>query len=923
MTAPNFVGWNSSYTAEPIPEPQMQEWLATTIARIGAFKPNRVLEIGCGVGLLLQYLAPRCVTYVGTDFSAAALGQLQQWIGTQDALKHVQLMHRSATELDDLEPHSFDTVILNSVVQYFPDIDYLITVLQRSVRLLSEGGRIFIGDVRHLGSLATFHSAVQLTKAAANVRIGELRKRIAQAISQDKELVIDPQLFRALPGNLPGISAAEVHVKRGSSENELTRYRYDVTLQVGSQLAARMVCEPLDWQEAGGSVAALETALKERRWSATHLLAIPNARLAREVAGQKLIETADEHLEASALRRQLNESSYDAVAPEMIWKLVETHGYDVTVSPADPGRFDVRLLDRTRAAEVPHAIPAVVPAKPWTAYANDPLENGFRQQLIPQLRAYLQGRLPEYMIPAAWMVLKQLPLTHNGKVDRRALPPPQGRSADIGEYRQPKNELEQTLASIWAEVLRVDRVGVDDNFFELGGHSLLAIKALSRINQVFGSALRVIDLYRSPTVGKLAVRLVGTTVADERVDLINEAMLDEDIAPSAAVRLRPTGSLLMTGATGFVGRFLLAQLLQEADAKIYCLVRDRSVEAAALRLRTTLSKWGLWRDEFERRLIPVPADLSRPRLGLDPNSYRLLCEQPDRIYHCATSMNHLETYQMARATNVDGSQELLRIAALGRLKCINYVSTLGVFTSPGTEGTRTVSESTPIDHEPHYMSRGYVASKWVGEKLFMMASERGIPCNIFRLGLVWADTEHGRYDELQRGYRIFKSCLLSGYGIQNFRYELPPTPVDYVARAIAHLADRHAEGRGIFHLSSARQAIENVFERCNEIAGTSLELVPFYRWICEIKRLHREKRTLPAVPLVEFAFTMDEASFTEFQRGLHLGRSIHFDAAATQRELERAGIVAPELNDDLLRVFVKGLLLGDADLQHLVPAMNQ
>src|SRR5262249_1059531 len=162
--------------------------------------------------------------------------------------------------------------------------------------------------------------------------------------------------------------------------------------------------------------------------------------------------------------------------------------------------------------------------------------------------------------------------------------------------------------------------------------------------------------------------------------------------------------------------------------------------------------------------------------------YETLCRDTGDIYHCATSMNHLETYAMAKRTNVEGSRELLKLATQARPKTVNYISTLGVFSS-GTDEDRVVSEATPIDRERHRTAGGYVGSKWVGEKIFMTAAARGIPCNIFRLGLVWADTEQGRYDELQRGYRIFKSCLLSGCGIENYRYEMAPTPVDYVARA--------------------------------------------------------------------------------------------------------------------------------------------
>ena len=512
---PNFAGWNSSYTGQPIPASEMQEWLTDAIARIQALRPRRLLEVGCGVGLLLQHLAPECAVYVGTDISTSALEQLRRWIGKREEFGHVELLHRSATELQDLQSGSFDTVVLNSVVQYFPDIDYLRRVVQDAIRLLSPGGKIFIGDVRHLGLLPTFHSAVQLSKAAATVSAEQLRTRILRAIAQEKELVIAPQFFQLLPGLLPGVGAVEVHLKRGRMLNELTRYRYDVVLHTSEQIRLRAVCESVDWKTDVGSFIEFESALGARRWRAVRLCMIPNGRLASEWAAHKLIETSDARLEAGTLRRQVNELHLDGVDPEMVWEAGQAHGYDVQVSwsKESPGCFEVQLLDRARTDAIPQHLPVQDDVQPWGSYANDPMENGFRQQLIQRLREYLRGRLPEYMIPSAWMTLKELPLTPNGKVDRRALPAPQSRPEEIGDYIAPRTELERTLADIWAQTLRVDQVGVQDNFFELGGHSLLIVQLMERLRRV-GLSTNVRIVYENPTLEALARKLAGETPAE-------------------------------------------------------------------------------------------------------------------------------------------------------------------------------------------------------------------------------------------------------------------------------------------------------------------------------------------------------------------------------------------------------------------------
>jgi thioester reductase-like protein len=355
-------------------------------------------------------------------------------------------------------------------------------------------------------------------------------------------------------------------------------------------------------------------------------------------------------------------------------------------------------------------------------------------------------------------------------------------------------------------------------------------------------------------------------------------------------------------------------LLQETDAEIYCLIRAQSQEEAQARLQMTLSKWNLWRDTFATRLVAIPGDLRMPQLGIHAGTYRVLSGRIDSIYHCATSMNHLETYRMAKPANVDSAGELLRLAVSGRPKVVNHVSTLGIFTAPRADKQRVITEASPTDHEQYRNSQGYLASKWVSDRIFLLAQQRGVPCNVFRLGLVWADTRHGRFDEQQNVYMVLKSCLLSGYAIKNYQYPMPPTPVDYVARAIAYLGQKHPTGQGIFHISSSRQAIQGVFEACNALADRSLELLPHYQWICEMRRLHAEGRSMPAVPLIEYAFDMDEETFLRHESSKRSVVNVHFDLTRTHRELELAGIVSPVLDDELLDVCLRAMTSQDAKL---------
>src|ERR1700722_20197396 len=191
----NLQGWNSSYTGEPIAVEEMRIWVNETVTRLKELNPSRVVEIGCGTGLLLTKLAQACESYIGIDFSAEVLEQLKSYLSTQSDLMHVELRHGLAHELSGVGDDSVDLVILNSVVQYFPDVDYLLDVLSEAVRITRREGHIFIGDVRSLSLLEAYHTSVQLYKAAPEMTVEDLRRRIGQACRQEKELLLNAHLF--------------------------------------------------------------------------------------------------------------------------------------------------------------------------------------------------------------------------------------------------------------------------------------------------------------------------------------------------------------------------------------------------------------------------------------------------------------------------------------------------------------------------------------------------------------------------------------------------------------------------------------------------------------------------------------------------------------------------------------------------------
>jgi acyl-CoA synthetase (AMP-forming)/AMP-acid ligase II len=533
----NIIGWNSSYTGEPIPAEEMREWVDQTVARIRARAPRRVLEIGFGTGLLLLRIAPDCAEYVGTDFSTAALDYLRRQPALAE-LPQVTLLQRTADDFEGIATGAFDLVILNSVVQYFPSSAYLVRVLEGALAALAPGGAIFVGDVRSLPLLETFHSSVQLYRAALTLPTTELRQRIQQSLAQEEELVIDPAFFGALRQQLPQLAAAQAQIKRGLAINELTKFRYDVLLRRDPAEAA-VAPRWRDWQREALTLPALRQRLVAEVPPLLGLADVPSTRLRRDVAALAQIEHG-EATTANGLHAALYIAADDGVDPEALWALGDELGYVVGITWARSGRID--CYDAVFRRQMPgeagsawSALPALpTPTRPWQLCANNPLQGQAAQRLVPVLRRHLQAHVPEYMMPSAFVMLEQLPLTPNGKIDRRALPTPERARPELEEtFVAPRTTLETVIAGVWARVLGLEEVGVEDNFFDLGGHSLLATQIVAQLRDSFQVALPVRVVFEAPTIAGMAAAMIADPRQRRKVErtaqlLLQLAQLSDD-----------------------------------------------------------------------------------------------------------------------------------------------------------------------------------------------------------------------------------------------------------------------------------------------------------------------------------------------------------------------------------------------------------
>jgi thioester reductase-like protein len=466
------------------------------------------------------------------------------------------------------------------------------------------------------------------------------------------------------------------------------------------------------------------------------------------------------------------------------------------------------------------------------------------------------------------------------------------------------------LADIWANALHLEQVGVLDNFFELGGHSLTTIRVMSQINETFQMKLPLRQLFTAPTIAELAYTIEFTSGADSSIganeitslNLQAEVVLDQTINPLNLV-YQPVSeprAILLTGATGFVGAFLLAELLQQTQADIYCLVRAADFTAGKQRLEETLKAYLVWQESFNSRIIPVLGDLSQPLLGLSGEQFHLMALKIDSIYHNGALVNNIYPYALFKAANVRGTEEVLRLASQIKIKPVHFISTASVFVSDEYFKLEVVLENDPLEHSQGLVG-GYTQSKWVAEKIVMMARDRGLPCSIYRLGRVTWHSQTGVWNPNDLFYRFIKSCIqLKSAPEMNSMEKI--TPVDYLAKALINLSQQPESLGKAFHLISSHSAPWSQFINCIRSLGYPLQQLSYEDWQAELLRntqISTDNALYSAISLTE--------DNTSSQSRANIPSSLKFDCQNTLNELAGTGIRWPEVDDKLLQVFFANL----------------
>ena len=423
----NTLSWNSSFTRQPIPAGEMREWIQKTVAAISLLTPSTVYEIGCGTGMLLLQIAPTCQRYVAVDFSPVVLERLREQLRTAPSVaERVEVMERRADNFVGLDQNSFDTVIINSVTQHFPNLAYLTRVLENAINIVKPGGHVFVGNVRSLPVLEGFDSSVELFHASDEISVRELRDRIRRRVRREPQLVLSPACFLSLRRRFQRISRVEIEPRHGRSDNEMSRYRFNAILHVEHEAGATSEAEFQDWTERELTLDEIRSMLRGRN-EAIGIQRIRNARLDRDIRILERLRIADAMLTVGELRDEIEQCGTRGIHPQDLIDLsTEDLGFQVLLSWAAcraDGSYDAlfiptRFLQRQTSSTFQWPKPEL---SSFVRLANAPGQSKFRADLLDRVMLYCKQCLPESKAPDEIALVDMLPRTANGIVVSEAL----------------------------------------------------------------------------------------------------------------------------------------------------------------------------------------------------------------------------------------------------------------------------------------------------------------------------------------------------------------------------------------------------------------------------------------------------------------------------------------------------------------------
>jgi thioester reductase-like protein len=451
----------------------------------------------------------------------------------------------------------------------------------------------------------------------------------------------------------------------------------------------------------------------------------------------------------------------------------------------------------------------------------------------------------------------------------------------------------------------------DQSLHELGLDSLMSVELTSLMRTELQVELPIRALIEDPSITNIAVLILDQLMpkgakADTKVgaevddlDLGAEAVLDPAIDPKNAQIpvVKDQNAILLTGASGFLGAFLLQELLDQTQANIYCLVRASDVESGRVRLQKNLEFYDLWNPQYRSRVIPIIGDLAEPRFGLSEEQFQELAIEIDSIYHNGALLNYVYPYSKFKPINVLGTEEVLRLACQTKIKPVHHISSVAVFESSAYYG-QPVTESDPVDrYDGIYL--GYSQSKWVSEKLVEIARDRGLPVTIHRPPLVSGHSETGVWNTDGFLCRMIKGCIQMGCIMTDLDLMLDLSPVNYNSRAIVYLSQHEALIGKTFHLQNPQLLHWSDLVDFICSMGYPIDRVSFAEWQVRLSQ-ERQNPLYPLLPFFSHRWAEQQLTYIELNEQ---GKRPLIGCEETLAALSETSIQCPPLDPKLLSTY--------------------
>ena len=498
------------------------------------------------------------------------------------------------------------------------------------------------------------------------------------------------------------------------------------------------------------------------------------------------------------------------------------------------------------------------------------------RRMQTEVRDHLKGRLPSYAVPTIFIVLNKLPLNPNGKVDKPNLPFP-----DIAEQTEEASDedlkrwesltdIQRSIVFKWAELipgLNAKTVKLENDFFDLGGHSLLAQQMLLDIRKATGADVSINALYEFPTLAGLSAQVdqqLGRTngvsngvIEAQETDPVYAQSLDDLLqrlpttyqsADPATIRASAKPTIFLTGATGFLGAYIIKDILERTSrtVRLICHVRSAKDRKAALdRLRRSLLGYGLWEDAWSSRLHCVLGDLSKTQLGIEQYTWAILCREVDVVIHNGATVHWVKRYQDMMAANVISTLDAMRLCNEGKPKLFTFVSSTSVLDNDHyvnlsaqqiSTGQDAISEDDDMQGSRRGLGTGYGQTKWVSEQLVAEAGRRGLRGSVIRPGYILGDSETGVCNTDDFLIRMLKGCiqLSSRPRIIN---TVNAVPVNHVARVVvAGALNPIAQGEHVIHVTGHPRLRMSEFLSLLEFYGFKIPEIPYEVWKNELEK---------------------------------------------------------------------------------------